>query len=151
MPNTAPFVPALVLLALASPSDATETTCAAADLILASGNAEHRFEVRVADTTRERAYGLAGASDLGPGTGMLFVYPGPRSSSLFVNTTELEVDILSFSADGQELNRRAWLDANGMSGGADMLYAVMVPGGTLEAISASDAARIVDWTCKESD
>lgn len=151
MPNSAPFVPALVLLALSAPADATETTCAAADLVLAAGNAEHRFEVRVADTTRERAYGLAGARDLGPGTGMLFVYPGPRSTSLFVNTTGLEVDVLSFTADGQELNRRANLGATGMTGGTDMLYAVMVPGGTLEAISAADAARLVDWTCTKSD
>lgn len=58
----------------------------------------------MADSSRSRAQGLMGVTDLGDGDGMAFVYDAPHTGSFWMKNTLLPLSIAFFDADGAYLD-----------------------------------------------
>ena len=74
-------------------------------LVLKLGNGEEVvFEVEVADTFEERARGLQFVKSLPRRHGMWFVFDGPRDLSFWMKDTEMHIDIIFVSPEGEVIN-----------------------------------------------
>jgi uncharacterized membrane protein (UPF0127 family) len=60
-------------------------------------------EVAIADTPASRSRGLAGADDLGPVDGLLFVYPEPVEQTFYMRGVRMPLDIAFVGADRRVL------------------------------------------------
>lgn len=144
------IVAAAIFLLAGSPAVASDGPCAEGRVVLAAGGQEHDFSMAVADTTRQRAFGLKGVEALPEGTGMLFVYDAPRNVSMFVNSTPLLIDMMTFDGEGALLAFSEEPEERGttrLAGGEGMIYAVMIPGGTIGRLGLGGDTRLAGWTC----
>ena len=61
---------------------------------VALDNVEHQITAEIAQETSERAQGLMCRESIPDGTGMIFLYPGPRSTGFWMFNTYSEIDAL---------------------------------------------------------
>ena len=59
------------------------------------------FQVEIADTWREREYGLMCRRALGPNRGMLFVFPVAEPQAFWMRNTLIALDIIYVAPDGR--------------------------------------------------
>lgn len=59
------------------------------------------FQVEVADSDRERAYGLMCRKAMAPDRGMLFVFPQAEPQAFWMRNTLIPLDIIYIGADGR--------------------------------------------------
>lgn len=59
------------------------------------------FQVEIADTPREREYGLMCRRALAPDRGMLFIFPSSGPQAFWMRNTLIPLDIIYIGADGR--------------------------------------------------
>ena len=77
------------------------------DIRIATGTGEVLLEAELAVTPAERAQGLMGREDFGPGDAMLFIFPDERWLSFWMKGTPVSLDIVFFDGEGRWLNTAA--------------------------------------------
>jgi len=90
------------LAAAPDPSLANEpqTGLAEAELVIASGEKQHRFTAEIAADDRERAIGLMFREEMAEDRGMLFLFGGESERHFWMKNTPLPLDIIFIAADG---------------------------------------------------
>lgn len=61
----------------------------------------HTFRVEIADTAREREYGLMCRRSLAADRGMLFIFPAAEYQAFWMRNTLIPLDIIYIGADGR--------------------------------------------------
>ena len=69
-------------------------------LIIDTGEAQHAFNAEIATTPEQMARGLMGRDTLDPDAAMLFVYLPPRRASMWMENTQISLDLLFIREDG---------------------------------------------------
>ena len=99
---------ALVLMLLASLSVAADNAMRSPDyeitkiqLLPAPDRQPISFDVRLATTPTQQAYGLMFSPPLAAGTGMLFIFGKDAPRSFWMKNTPISLDILFFASDGR--------------------------------------------------
>lgn len=134
-----------LILTLTAGAVWAQDTCLNGTVTLETGAGTRKLAVRIADTTKERAFGLGRTPDFSTDDGMLFVYPEPRSVSGFM-VGEVPVDLVTFDAQGGLL-RNAPEYAEMVDGGDGMLHALILRAGRSAELGLDDSARLSGWTC----
>ncbi len=91
----------LVTASLSTRADDSQTELPVETLMVRSGDREHRFEVEVAATDRERAKGLMFREEMAADHGMLFIFEGEGDRYFWMKNTPLPLDIIYISAAGR--------------------------------------------------
>ncbi|MCK7612002.1 DUF192 domain-containing protein [Roseibium sediminicola] len=104
LPRLAAFV-GLVLL-LAAPvapgfADESQKGLPVETLFVFSGDTEHRFEVEIAATDRQRSMGLMFREEMPADHGMLFLFEGEGQRYFWMKNTPLPLDIIYIGANGK--------------------------------------------------
>ncbi|MEO9528664.1 DUF192 domain-containing protein [Roseibium sp.] len=81
-------------------ADTPQTDLPVETLVVTSADRIHRFQVEVAASDRERAMGLMFREEMGPDTGMLFVFESEDQRYFWMKNTPLPLDIIFIGADG---------------------------------------------------
>ena len=71
-----------------------------AELVIASGEKQHRFTAEIAADDRERAIGLMFREEMAEDRGMLFLFDGESDRHFWMKNTPLPLDIIFIAADG---------------------------------------------------
>jgi len=69
-------------------------------LTLHTASGAHRIEIEVAESDREKAYGLMFRQSLGDNEGMLFPYPTAHEITMWMRNTFISLDMIFIRADG---------------------------------------------------
>ena len=93
-----------VLLVLALLSCGGAAALESRDIRIATGTGEVVLDAEFAVTEEERARGLMGREDFGPGDAMLFVFPEERWLSFWMKGTPVSLDIVFFDGEGRWIN-----------------------------------------------
>jgi len=105
-----------------------------------------RLNVEIADTEAERERGLMGRDHLDQGSGMIFVYPGPRTVAFWMHDTPLPLDMLFIDATGHILtihpDARPYDETPIWSGGP-IQYVLEIAGGQAAALGLAPGQRIL--------
>lgn len=72
-----------------------------ADVSVESGGHSHVFHVWIADTAAREQQGLMYVKRLGPGRGMLFIFPSPQVGTFWMKNTLIALDLLFIAPDGR--------------------------------------------------
>jgi hypothetical protein len=70
------------------------------DLVIQSGDKEHRFEAEVASTDKQRSKGLMFRKEMPEQRGMLFLFEGEGDRYFWMKNTPLPLDIIFIDASG---------------------------------------------------
>lgn len=73
-------------------------------LTIASGAAQHRFRVEIAETSRQRALGLQGRKAMAADQGMLFDFESVHPVTMWMKNTYLSLDMFFISENGTIIN-----------------------------------------------
>lgn len=88
--------------------------------------------MEIADDPQEQALGLMNRPSMPASSGMLFVYPGPRSLSFWMRNTLIELDMIFVDATGRirHIHHRAQpLDETPIYGGENLTHVLEINGG----------------------
>ncbi|TFI58534.1 DUF192 domain-containing protein [Sphingomonas parva] len=115
-------------------------------LEIRSGGQVHRFDVEVARTEQEQAYGLMNRQTLGPGEGMVFPFPKPRPASFWMKNTLIPLDMLFVRADGTiaRIATARPLSLDPVQVGEPVAAVLEIPGGRAAELGIGTDAR-VSW------
>lgn len=69
-------------------------------LTLHTASGAHRIAIEVAESDREKAYGLMFRQSLGDSEGMLFPYPTAHEITMWMRNTFISLDMIFIRADG---------------------------------------------------
>ena len=69
-------------------------------LILHTASGDHRINIEVAESDREKSYGLMFRRSLGDDEGMLFPYPTAHEITMWMRNTFISLDMIFIRADG---------------------------------------------------
>ncbi|MEP6341927.1 MAG: DUF192 domain-containing protein [Maricaulaceae bacterium] len=69
-------------------------------LTITSGEAQHVFNVEIADTDEKQAQGLMFRKSLGDDAGMLFEFDAPKVATIWMKNTEISLDIVFVRKNG---------------------------------------------------
>jgi uncharacterized membrane protein (UPF0127 family) len=69
-------------------------------LILYTASGTHRIDIEVAESDREKSYGLMFRRSLGDSEGMLFPYPSAGEITMWMRNTFISLDMIFIRADG---------------------------------------------------
>ncbi|MDZ4375896.1 MAG: DUF192 domain-containing protein [Phenylobacterium sp.] len=61
----------------------------------------HRFMVEIADSPREREYGMMCRTGMAPDRGMLFIFPQAAPQAFWMRNTLIPLDIIYIASDGK--------------------------------------------------
>ena len=125
---------------------ARATGAAASICILTeTGSVLARFSVELADEDAERAQGLMGRTALGPGAGMLFLYPAPREVAFWMRNTLIPLDMLFIDAGGTVARIHANaqpLNETPIPSGSPALMVLEIAGGQAERLGITPGMRL---------
>jgi hypothetical protein len=96
-----------------------------------------RFSVEVADSPAEQARGLMFVEQMPIMSGMLFVYPSPRSASFWMRNTLIPLDMLFFDETGTLTRVHAMaqpLDETPIPGGDAVQFVLEINGGLADRL-----------------
>ncbi len=141
---------ALVILASLSCGDSTgaqQTGLEVAVVTVASadGSESHPLTVEIARTGQQRQIGLMHRQELGPESGMLFLFPAMSASGFWMRNTLIPLDIAYLSPDGtiQEIRQGAPLDETPLRPAEPYLYVVETNLGWFESKGLGVGDRVV--------
>ena len=115
-------------------------------IITASEHACYHFEVYLALTNDQRRRGLMFVRDMPMFTGMLFVYPQPRTLSIWMKNTYIPLDIVFFGQDGRIVNiveNAEPLTLNSRRSAEEVSYVLELNGGVSEALHIDTNSTIM--------
>jgi uncharacterized protein len=69
-------------------------------LTLHTASGAHRIDIEVAESDREKAYGLMFRQSLGENEGMLFPYPTAHEITMWMRNTFISLDMIFIRSDG---------------------------------------------------
>ncbi|HWV80181.1 MAG TPA: DUF192 domain-containing protein [Hyphomicrobiaceae bacterium] len=69
-------------------------------LILHTASGAHRINIEIAESEREKSYGLMFRRSLGDDEGMLFPYPTAHEITMWMRNTFIPLDMIFIRADG---------------------------------------------------
>lgn len=70
------------------------------NLVIRSGEKEHRFVAEIAETVRERSLGLMFREEMAADRGMLFIFDGEGERYFWMKNTPLPLDIIYIGSSG---------------------------------------------------
>ncbi|WP_323782220.1 DUF192 domain-containing protein [Thalassovita sp.] len=153
----------LVLLALAVfwPMTAAAQSCREDSVYLRGDWGQARFSVELADSGDERARGLMFRESLPRSSGMLFIYPTPRTVSFWMQNTLIPLDMIFVDTSGtvRKVHRSAIPgDTTGISSDSQIAAVLEINGGLSEAMGISPGTVLhhpafdpdqAAWPCKD--
>ena len=150
-----------VLAAMLPSLAAAEAACSPDRLDLRWPDGQESFAVEVADDAAERARGLMFREELGPASGMLFVYDGPRRVQFWMKNTLIPLDMIFADATGKVTRVHSGAvpgDLTPIDGGAGVQYVLEINAGLAEKLGIAPgsemrhpaiAGAIAAWPCAE--
>ena len=93
------FVAALAMM-MGAASAQTEMKMRRDTLTLHTASGAHRIDIEVAESDREKAFGLMFRRSMGDSEGMLFPYPTPQEITMWMRNTFISLDMIFIRADG---------------------------------------------------
>ena len=153
----------LVLLALAVfwPMTAAAQSCREDSVYLRGDWGQARFSVELADSGDERARGLMFRESLSRSSGMLFIYPTPRTVSFWMQNTLIPLDMIFVDTSGtvRKVHRSSIpRDTTGISSDSQIVAVLEISGGLSEAMGISPGTVLhhpafdpdqAAWPCKD--
>jgi uncharacterized membrane protein (UPF0127 family) len=115
-------------------------------IISASEHACYRFDVYLALTNDQRRRGLMFVRDMPMFRGMLFVYPRPRTLSIWMKNTYIPLDIVFFDQDGRIVNIHENAEPQTLDSrrsAEEVSYVLEINGGVSEALSIDTGSTIM--------
>jgi len=125
---------ALAIFWLAAPlsSVAQAADCDATSIELRGDWGRARFNIEVADDSRERAVGLMNRESMAQNAGMLFIYPAPQSVAFWMKNTLIPLDMIFADETGlvKTVHANAVpLDTTPIPGGDGIRFVLEINGG----------------------
>ena len=104
------------------------------------------FEVEIASTPQQQAYGLMHVASLPRSAGMLFIFKKDRQRSFWMKNTLIPLDMLFFDGEGRfvsaaENTQPHSLESQLSDGPAR--YVLEINGGVMRQLRIGDAARLI--------
>ena len=104
------------------------------------------FDVELAVTPRQQAYGLMHVDSMVPDAGMLFIFKGERRRSFWMKNTLIPLDILFFDGEGRFVSATEnaaprSLESRFSEGPAR--YVLEINGGLMRTLGIDEAARLI--------
>lgn len=93
------FVAALAMM-MGATSAQTEMKMRRDTLTLHTASGAHAIDIEVAESDREKAFGLMFRRSMGDNEGMLFPYPTPQEITMWMRNTFISLDMIFIRADG---------------------------------------------------
>ncbi|MEM6277683.1 MAG: DUF192 domain-containing protein [Pseudomonadota bacterium] len=106
--------------------------CSVDTVTIYGSDVKARFSVAIADTPETRNRGLMFVEEMSMGSGMLFVYEGPRFASFWMRNTLIPLDMLFAGPDGTVTRvhvNAVPLDETPIPGGENVQFVLEINGG----------------------
>ena len=120
-----------------------EASCAEGRLDLRWNDRTDSLSVEVADDTAERARGLMFRTELGPASGMLFVYDSPRQPNFWMKNTLIPLDMIFADASGTVTRVHSNAvpgDLTPIDGGPGVMFVLEINGGLADRLGLAPGA-----------
>ena len=105
------------------------------------------FDVELAVTPRQQAYGLMHVANLPAAAGMLFIFKGERQRSFWMKNTLIPLDMLFFDEDGTLVSAVQDVPPHSLQprrSAGDARFVLELNGGAMAARGITSAARLLD-------
>lgn len=114
-------------------------------LVIVTESGEHRFDVEVAQTQQDKAFGLMFRTELGERAGMLFPYGEPQEITMWMRNTYIPLDMVFLKADGTVHRveaRTEPLSEKVIASGGNVTAVLEIAGGIAESLKLKPGDRI---------